>query len=241
MTEIAKSSGQGDSKISADPPPEALEHVSDTEHSTDGPPLAWNAELEVVFFHALARFRPVGVHKHFRMLSAQRFFTRQTGLEISINQLWAHLANYYDLRALDAMADEADDDISLEARKKRSAYPFKIMAEFNLPNDEYESIITEHRKAVTPPPERGPQTRRGARLASPATESTRSTPEPHPEPDNAPATAPVKRGVGRPRKNAKKDVVPLSEPPLGRRTRAALASQAATTPTPAAKRARRNA
>ncbi|TPX65559.1 hypothetical protein SpCBS45565_g05069 [Spizellomyces sp. 'palustris'] len=203
-------------------------------------PVQWTPELEIVLFHALARFRPVGVHKHFRMLSVQRYFNKETGLDLTVNQLWAHLSNYYDLDALDAMADETDDDITFEARRKRSGYPFKVVAEFSLPTDDFESIIVEHRKAVSPVPDRGASTRRAGRASSPATESTRSTPEPQAEPET-PATAPGKRGVGRPRKSAKKDIVqPISEPSL-RRTRAASASSAAATPTPTSKRPRRNA
>ncbi|KAI8905757.1 chromatin modification-related protein EAF7-domain-containing protein [Powellomyces hirtus] len=185
------------------------------------PTPTWTPEQEIALFHALTKFRPVGVHKHFRMLSVQRFVAASTGVSFTIAQLWAHLATFYELDALDAMADETDDDITFEARRRRSGYPFKVVAEFQLPSEEFENLIVEQRKAASPTP-------------------VESTPEPEEEDKAPPATAPAKRGVGRPRKATKKEQ-PLSEPPM-RRTRAASGSAAVTnTPTPATKRPRRNA
>ncbi|KAI8827198.1 chromatin modification-related protein EAF7-domain-containing protein [Fimicolochytrium jonesii] len=133
---------------------------------SEDPGVHWTPEWEIILFNALVRFRPVGVHKHFRMLSMQRYFRRETGVTLTIQQLWNHLSLFYDLGALDAMADESDDEITFEARRKRSGYPFKVVAEFSLPGDEFDSIISEHRKAVSP-----------ERRAS--HDSPRSTPEPH--------------------------------------------------------------
>ncbi|KAJ3279459.1 hypothetical protein HK104_001454 [Borealophlyctis nickersoniae] len=152
----------------------------------DGP-VNWTPEMDIALFQAIARYRPVGVHKHFRMLNVQRFFNKHTGLSLNLDQLWAHLGTFYDLDALDAMADESDDDITLDAARKRSGFPFKAYAEFNLPSDEFESIMIEQRRAESPVPDQGGPSAgisgvgrgRGAGLrgSSPAS-STRSTPEP---------------------------------------------------------------
>ncbi|KAI8588636.1 chromatin modification-related protein EAF7-domain-containing protein [Geranomyces variabilis] len=200
-------------------PTAAVAAPQEVEHSSDNHP-HWTAEHEIALFDALTKFRPVGVHKHFRMLSVQRHIHHATGTTFTVAQLWSHLSTFYELEALDAMADETDDDISFDARRKRSGYPFKVVAEFQLPPEDFDNLIVETRKAV-----------------SPGREST-----PEVDDDGAgsgAATAPPKRGVGRPRKGGvKKDA---SEPPM-RRTRAASGSAGVlSTPTPAAKRPRRNA
>ncbi|KAJ3159388.1 hypothetical protein HDU86_001706 [Geranomyces michiganensis] len=203
-------------------PTEPVAALQEAERTSDNYP-QWTAEHEIALFDALTKFRPVGVHKHFRMLSVQRHIHHATGTTFTIAQLWSHLLNFYVLEALDAMADETDDDISFDARRKRSGYPFKVVAEFQLPPEDFDNLIIETRKAVSPGRDSTSEADDdGAGSASGNT-----------------ATAPPKRGVGRPRKGgSKKDA---SETPM-RRTRAASGSAGAlSTPTPAAKRPRRNA
>ncbi|KAJ3014284.1 hypothetical protein HKX48_005236 [Thoreauomyces humboldtii] len=192
----------------------------------DHPGFAWTPEIETHLFDAVIKFRPLGVHKHFRIVSVQRHLRSHTGNLVPVPELWAHLSHYYDLAALDAMADETDDDITFEARKKRAGYPFKVVAEFSLPADEFEDMIGETRKAVaaSPAPDEAPAVGSGSGAE-----------------EDAP---PGRRAVGRPRKQTKKEMAAqaaaASTEPAIRRTRAASTAQAAT-PTTANKRPRRNA
>ncbi|KAJ3038088.1 hypothetical protein HDV00_000971 [Rhizophlyctis rosea] len=219
------------------PPPSA-----DSTTSTFAPSINWSADLEVSFFQGIARYRPVGVHKHFRMLNVQRFFNKHTGLNVTVDQLWERLALYYNLEELDSLADESDDEITIEARRKRSAYPFKVTAEFNLPSEDFESIITEQRRADsgTDGEDEGDDAtsssevasaRKGRRDSSPGLSSEPSSPEPVEE------ATPKPRRPGRPRKVQNVAQQSMSEPPQ-RRTRSGSGAGQTLTPTPAAKKKR---
>ncbi|KAJ3056825.1 hypothetical protein HK097_003708 [Rhizophlyctis rosea] len=206
--------------------------------STAVPAVEWTPDLEVPFFQGVARFRPVGVHKHFRMLNVQRFFKKQTGLVVTIEQLWDRLGHYYNLEALDGLADESDEEMTSESRRKRSAYPFKVTTEFTLPAEDFESIITEHRRAESGSDGEGDEvmseaaSRKDKRDSSPmSSASARSTPEPAEAEETSKGRRP-----GRPRKASKAQLA-LSEPPP-RRTRSGSGAGQTLTPTPAAKKKR---
>ncbi|KAI8810416.1 chromatin modification-related protein EAF7-domain-containing protein [Cladochytrium replicatum] len=142
----------------------------------------WTPEMDVVLLQAITRFRPVGVHKHFRMVSVLRFFNRNSPRSQNAQQLWEHLEDFFDLNALDALADESDDDVPLEVRSKRSVFPFKFRSEFALPFDEFEPVMNERRMAdpspapsstaVTP----GARSGRGTRMSQNSPDGSSSAP-----------------------------------------------------------------
>ncbi|KAJ3179049.1 hypothetical protein HDU85_005004 [Gaertneriomyces sp. JEL0708] len=182
----------------------------------------WTPELDIILFQALVKFRPVGVHKHFRMLSVRRYFNKETALDLGVKQLRERLEYYYDMDTLNALVEEAAEDPTADPRPEHSNFPFKTVAEFSLPTESFDHSSSAMQE--------------GSRHSTPGVEGT---PEPSYSDDQPPATAPVKRSVGRPRKHPKPEPAPPASEPPSRRTRAASTSVG--TPTPAAKRTRRRA
>ena len=62
----------------------------------------WTPELEEALFSAVCLTRPIGVHKHFRILNIQKYLMHHQGRLLTIPELWERLSKYYDLVSLDA-------------------------------------------------------------------------------------------------------------------------------------------
>lgn len=60
-----------------------------------------SVEGEISFFRSLMRTRPVGLHRHFHILSMRNAIYRDTGQHVSIEELWEKLRSCYDLDALE--------------------------------------------------------------------------------------------------------------------------------------------
>jgi MRG-binding protein len=59
-------------------------------------------EGEIAFFRSLMRARPVGTHRHFRIMAMRNAILSDTGKKISIEAMWQKLRGYYNLDALEA-------------------------------------------------------------------------------------------------------------------------------------------
>lgn len=58
---------------------------------------------EIYFFRALMRARPVGIHRHFHVLSMQHVIEKGTGHPVSIDDIWSKLRSCYNLDILEAL------------------------------------------------------------------------------------------------------------------------------------------
>jgi len=114
------------------------------------PPLvagSWPRDLEIQLFDACAEHRPVGVDRHFRMVSILRHL-RQWHPDLTTKHIWDHLNTAYDLSALEGgVGGEKDDPDERE-------FPFNHMPDgndtedFNLPSegifaDRVEALLNE--------------------------------------------------------------------------------------------------
>ncbi|KAI9058294.1 hypothetical protein FKP32DRAFT_1597379 [Trametes sanguinea] len=63
-------------------------------------------EGEIAFFRSLMRARPVGIHRHFHVLTMRNSILRDTGQLVAIEDLWDKLRSCYDLDILESI--EAD-------------------------------------------------------------------------------------------------------------------------------------
>lgn len=61
-------------------------------------------EGEISFFRSLMRARPVGLHRHFHVLSMRNAIHQDTGQSVSIDEIWEKLRSCYDLDALENLA-----------------------------------------------------------------------------------------------------------------------------------------
>ncbi|KAG0173764.1 hypothetical protein DFQ30_007049 [Apophysomyces sp. BC1015] len=150
----------------------------------------WDASMELALLNAVARCKPVGIHKHFRIISVQKKFNQQSPVKCSIKEIWRRLGDYYGMEALDELEEgEEDEDEEEEEREEEGLRKQSWLREFSLPLDDYEQLISEHRQddqssvhddsPASPviPPKR---TRVSKRDTSPAISlgSAASTPEP---------------------------------------------------------------
>ncbi|KAI8391560.1 chromatin modification-related protein EAF7-domain-containing protein [Radiomyces spectabilis] len=133
---------------------EASEHASPSfpthlssqqSDNADGSIKEWDASMELALLNAVARCKPVGLHKHFRILSVQRELNLHGSGFCSVKEIWDRLADYYGMEALDELEEE-DEEEEEEEREEEERRKGEWVHEFSLPLDEYEQLISEHRQ-----------------------------------------------------------------------------------------------
>lgn len=60
-------------------------------------------EGEIQFFRAIMRARPVGIHRHFHMMSIKAALDKEIGQDVPIEAIWRKLESCYNLEALEAL------------------------------------------------------------------------------------------------------------------------------------------
>ena len=70
-------------------------------------------EGEIAFFRALTRARPVGIHKHFHVLTMSNAIRRDTGQLVGVEELWSKLRTCYDLDILENIVSSEPHAFSL--------------------------------------------------------------------------------------------------------------------------------
>ncbi|KAH6576534.1 hypothetical protein BASA61_002936 [Batrachochytrium salamandrivorans] len=124
--------------------------MSDTglnESTLSSPSIDWTPEMEMTLFQAVVKYRPIGVHKFFRILNVQRFFNMHMGTSISVQELWDHLSLYYHLEKLDDQADDTEMEVPYEKRIHHAIFPFTTLRDFTLPVEDFCELMDERRKA----------------------------------------------------------------------------------------------
>jgi MRG-binding protein len=78
--------------------------MADTADGTpsDDQPFLDTLEGEISFFRSLMRARPVGLHRHFHVLSIREWIRRDTKAEVSPEDIWSKLRSCYELDILEA-------------------------------------------------------------------------------------------------------------------------------------------
>jgi hypothetical protein len=60
-------------------------------------------EGELSFFRAVMHIRPVGLHRHFHVLSIRNAIYKETGTLVTADSIWRKLQSCYELEALEAL------------------------------------------------------------------------------------------------------------------------------------------
>ncbi|KAJ1841358.1 hypothetical protein H4R99_008239 [Coemansia sp. RSA 1722] len=73
---------------------------------------AWTPETELALFNSMVGLRPVGIHRHFRMVNIYMRFLSLLGgtVEISIDDIKARLDKLFDIQLLEKIEEEDDAD-----------------------------------------------------------------------------------------------------------------------------------
>ncbi|KAL5410420.1 hypothetical protein PMIN03_005439 [Paraphaeosphaeria minitans] len=108
---------------------------------------AWADEQETQLFKSMMKWKPTGIHKHFRIISIHadlrsHGFAADDAPHTRIPAIWSKVASLYDLRALDEREDAytfSDDPDPLDP-DEAPAIP-----DFELPEDEFGDMIWERR------------------------------------------------------------------------------------------------
>ncbi|KAF9932274.1 hypothetical protein FBU30_008569 [Linnemannia zychae] len=158
---------------------------SEDEQEMSGTENIWDEAMEMALFYAAIKFKPVGMHKHFRMVNLHRYFNKHSPTPCTIAELWAKLGTMYDLQTLDEREDSglfADEDEEEGSDDEEKDFSFKHSEEFVLPLHEYDELVTEvatrePSRNPSPSPMRSTRQREGSATPSVADSSRASSPD----------------------------------------------------------------
>ncbi|KAF8931195.1 hypothetical protein BGZ58_007766 [Dissophora ornata] len=145
----------------------------------------WDETMEMALFYAAIKFKPVGMHKHFRMINLHRHFNKHSHTPCTIAELWEKLGTMYDLQTLDEREDSAmfvDEDDEDDDGEEERDISFKNSEEFVLPLHEFDHLVPdvarEPSRNPSPSPIRSTRAHReGSQTSSIADSSRASSPE----------------------------------------------------------------
>ncbi|KAI0917234.1 hypothetical protein AcV7_009719 [Taiwanofungus camphoratus] len=119
-----------------------------------------SVEGEISLFRSVMRARPVGIHRHFHVLTIRNAIYQDTGRLVSIDDIWAKLRCCYDLDNLESIEMDGYDPPgqsgspaapirSPSPSENLSMHPF-FRQEFLLPSEEsFDSLISSRRMRAT--------------------------------------------------------------------------------------------
>lgn len=84
-----------------------------------------SVEGEIALFRAIAQARPVGMHKHFHIITLMQSIKQETGRSLTADMIWEKLADLYNLEQLDGI--EAEENVRRRDRNFCSVHESFIL------------------------------------------------------------------------------------------------------------------
>ncbi|KAG0358537.1 hypothetical protein BG005_002219 [Podila minutissima] len=144
----------------------------------------WDETMEMALCYAAIKFKPVGMHKHFRMINLQRHFNKISPRQCTIAELWEKIGTMYNLQALDEREEDVEEEEEEEEEDdgRERDFSFKHSEEFVLPLHEFDHMVTEVFREPSRNPSPSPMRttraqREGSQTPSVADSSRASSPE----------------------------------------------------------------
>ncbi|KAI4133606.1 MAG: hypothetical protein LQ338_000118 [Usnochroma carphineum] len=112
----------------------------------------WTDEQETALFKGMIRWKPVGMHKHFRMIALSQYLQSsahdaEKNKHLQIPGIWKKLGSLYNLEALDERENAFNYGHSTDGDE--DGEPFCAYA---LPRDDFSDMMFERRLARKPSP-----------------------------------------------------------------------------------------
>ncbi|CAO3660035.1 unnamed protein product [Umbelopsis ramanniana] len=89
----------------------------------------WQVQKELALLNAIPKCKPVGMHKHFRIISIQRQYNQDSPTPLTIEEIWRELEHLYGIEALNEL-EEADEEDDMDMDQPGGG-------EFTLPMEDY--------------------------------------------------------------------------------------------------------
>ncbi|KAJ2065688.1 hypothetical protein GGI17_000232 [Coemansia sp. S146] len=97
---------------------------------------AWTPEVELALFMAMVGLRPVGIHRHFRLINIYtRLVSRIGSTDLSLSDLKHHLDRLYNIKLLDEIEAEDDEVNSQETDPEKPATKSSIKVNGHINED----------------------------------------------------------------------------------------------------------
>ncbi|KAJ1303121.1 hypothetical protein OPQ81_011322 [Rhizoctonia solani] len=112
-------------------------------------------EGEIALFRSIERARPVGMHKHFHMLTLRRSIRNESGFWVNVEDIWAKLDTLYNLDALDEMDEQRFHPVTGRLITQPVMWDADILyihpafTEFALPYNQFNDLM-DTRRAASP-------------------------------------------------------------------------------------------
>ncbi|CAG8579711.1 5907_t:CDS:2 [Acaulospora colombiana] len=167
-----------DPPVAGETPSTLGQPANDSKSESSG--VEWDVKMEIEFFRAIMKHRPVGIHRHFHMVNVHRDFNANSAVKCTIPELWERFGTYFNLSKLEELDREFNEEVDED-----SAY-----VEFNLPMDEYYNLMIENSRAGSsrgPSPSPAPSRHQKGRK-EPSPSLSRSSPDSSLDPEDSKKT-----------------------------------------------------